>query len=54
MQGESAGGVNVEGCSKIRGQVKENRFQKFHLQLHCVNVEYEYYIGEAKIISIIC
>lgn len=24
MQGESAGGVNFEGCSKIRGQVKEN------------------------------
>lgn len=24
MQGESAGGVNFEGCHKIRGQVKEN------------------------------
>lgn len=24
IQGESAGGVNFEGCSKIRGQVKEN------------------------------
>lgn len=24
MQGQPAGGVNFEGCSKIRGQGKEN------------------------------